>query len=321
MKQRLALVFALLAASIVNLAAQTYPSKVIKLVVPSAPGSPTDAVARVIAQQLQPRLGQSVIVENRPGAGQTTGTKAVAAAPADGYTLLLAGDVLAYFPITYPSLAFDPLKALTPIATAVTWSHVMVVEPSVPAKTIAELVAYAKANPGKLIFGLRFGTTPHILAEAFRQATGTDITFVPYSGGEQARADLLGGRVHLNFAPVANLISLIEDGRVRPLAYTGSARSPHLPDVPTMTESGFPQVGFKPDVWLGIFGPAGIPTAVAERLNSEVNASLKSPELKAILAKLGFEAKMTTPQEFGAFFAAEIQKWPPLLRAAGLKPE
>ena len=270
MNRLLALAFSFLAAGIVNLAAQTYPTKVIKMVVPSAPGSPTDAVARVIVQQLQLRLGQSVIVENRPGAGQTTGTKAVAAAAADGYTLLLAGDVLGYFPITYPSLAFDPLKALTPIATAVTWSHVMVVEPSVPAKTIAELVAYAKANPGKLIFGLRFGTTPHILAEAFRQATGTDITFVPYSGGEQARADLLGGRVHLNFAPVANLISLIEDGRARPLAYTGSARAPQLPDVPTMTESGFPQVGFNPDVWLGIFGPAGIPTAVVERLNSKV---------------------------------------------------
>ena len=259
-------------------------------------------------QQLQLRLGQSVIVENRPGAGQTTGTKAAAAAAPDGYTLLFAGDVLGYFPITYPSLAFDPLKALTPIATAVTWSHVMVVAPSIPAKTIAELVDYAKTNPGKLIFGLRYGTTPHILAEAFRQATGADITFVPYSGGEQARADLLGGRVHLNFAPVANLISLIEDGRVRPLAYTGSTRSPHLPDVPTMIESGFPQVGFQPDVWLGIFGPAGIPTAVVERLNGEVNASLKSPELRTILTKLGFEPKMTTPRGVRGLFRRRDSK-------------
>jgi tripartite-type tricarboxylate transporter receptor subunit TctC len=321
MTRRLALAFALLAASIASIAAQGYPSRVIKIVVPSAAGSPTDSVGRVLAQQLQPRLGQSVIVENRPGAGQTTGTKAVAAAAPDGYTLLLAGDVLGYFPVTYPNFAFDPLKSLTPVATAVTWSHVMVVAPSIPAKTIAELVAYAKANPGKLIFGLRFGTTPHILAEAFRQATGTDITFVPYTGGEQARADLLGGRVHLNFAPVANLIALIEDGRARPLAYTGITRAPRLPDVPTMSESGLPQVGFNPDVWLGILGPAGMPPAVVERLNSEVNASLKTPEMTAILAQLGFEPKPSTPQEFEAFLAAEIRKWPPLLRAAGLKPE
>jgi tripartite-type tricarboxylate transporter receptor subunit TctC len=311
----------LLGAGIAGAAAQAYPTRVVKIVVPSTAGSPTDAAARVLAQQLQSRLGQSVIVENRPGAGQTTGTKAVAAAAPDGYTLLFAGDALGYFPVTYPNFNFDPLKSLTPVATAVTWSHVMVVAPDIPAKTIAELVAYAKTNPGKLIFGLRFGTVPHILAEAFRQATGTDITFVPYTGGEQARADLLGGRVHLNFAPVANLISLIEDGRVRPLAFTGPDRAAMLPDVPTMIESGLPQVGFNPDVWLGILGPAGMPAAVVDRLNSEVNASLQSPEMKAVLARLGFEPKAMTPREFEAFFAAEIQKWPPLLRAAGLKPE
>ncbi len=321
MKRRLALALILLGADIANAAAQAYPTKVVKIVVPSTAGSPTDAAARVLAQQLQSRLGQSVIVENRPGAGQTTGTKSVATAAPDGYTLLFAGDALGYFPVTYPNFNFDPLKSLTPVATAVTWSHVMVVASDIPAKTIAELVAYAKANPGRLIFGLRFGTVPHILAEAFRQATGTDITFVPYTGGEQARADLLGGRVHLNFAPVANLISLIEDGRVRPLAFTGSARAAMLPDVPTMIENGLPQVGFNPDVWLGILGPAGMPAAVVDRLNSDVNASLQSAEMKAVLARLGFEPKAMTPREFEDFLAAEIRKWPPLLRAAGLKPE
>jgi tripartite-type tricarboxylate transporter receptor subunit TctC len=321
MKRRLALALILLGADIANAAAQAYPTKVVKIVVPSTAGSPTDAAARVLAQQLQSRLGQSVIVENRPGAGQTTGTKSVATAAPDGYTLLFAGDALGYFPVTYPNFNFDPLKSLTPVATAVTWSHVMVVASDIPAKTIAELVAYAKANPGRLIFGLRLGTVPHILAEAFRQATGTDITFVPYTGGEQARADLLGGRVHLNFAPVANLISLIEDGRVRPLAFTGSARAAMLPDVPTMIESGLPQVGFNPDVWLGILGPAGMPAAVVDRLNSDVSASLQSAEMKAVLARLGFEPKAMTPREFEDFLAAEIRKWPPLLRAAGLKPE
>jgi tripartite-type tricarboxylate transporter receptor subunit TctC len=297
-----------------------YPSQVIKLVVPSAAGSPTDVVARVVGQALQSRIGQSVIVENRPGAGQTTGTKFVATAAPDGYTLLFGGDVLGYFPVTYPNFNFDPVKSLTPVATAVTWSHVLVVAPSVPAKTIPELVAYAKSNPGKLIFGLRYGTTPHILADAFRRATGADILFVPYTSGEQARADLLGGRVHLNFAPAANLLALIDDGKARPLAYTGAARSPLLPEVPTMSESGLPQVGFNPDVWLGIFGPAGLPAATVTKLNDAVNDSLKSEALRATLAKLGVEPHPSTPQEFAAFFAAEIKKWP-LLRDAGLKSE
>ena len=311
----------LIVTGIAGAAAQTYPNRVVKIIVPNIAGAPGDVVTRLIAQQLQQRLGQSVIVENRPGAGQTIGTKAATLAPADGYTLLMGGDVLGYFPVTYPNFDFDPLKSLTPIATVVTWSHVLVVSPIIPVHTIAELVSYAKANPGKLIFGLRYGTTPHILAQALRQATGTDITFVPYSGGEQARTDLIGGRVHLNFAPVSNLIALIEDGRARPLAYTGAVRAPRLPDVPTMAESGLPQVGFNPDVWLGLLAPAGTPTAVIERLNKEVNDSLKSPGLLATYAKLGFEPKALTPKEFEAFLAHEVGKWPPLLRAAGVRPE
>ena len=319
--KRIVIAWMLIVAGIAAAAAQSYPSRVIKIIVPNIAGAPGDVVARLIAQQLQQRLGQSVIVENRPGAGQTTGTKAAVAAPADGYTLLMGGDVLGYFPVTYPGFEFDPLKSLAPIATVVTWSHVLVVSPTVPVHTIAELVTYAKANPGKLIFGLRYGTTPHILAQALRQATGTDITFVPYSGGEQARTDLLGGRVHLNFAPVSNLISLIEDGRARALAYTGPTRAPRLPDVPTMAESGWPQVGFNPDVWLGLLAPAGTPSFVVERINREVNDSLKSPDLLAAYAKLGFEPKATTPEQFEAFLGVEIRKWPPLLRAAGVKPE
>ena len=302
-------------------AAQSYPTKVIKVVVPFTPGSPVDAAARIVVQHLQARLNQSVIIENRPGAGTTIGTKAVATAAPDGYTLLLIGAPLGYYSVLYPNFDFDPLKDLAPVATLVTWSHVMVVAPSVPAKTVQELVAYAKANPGKLIFGFGLGTTPHLLGETFRQATGTDITFIPYRGGEQARTDLLGGRVHINLAPVSSLLPLIEDGKARPLAFTGPARSPDLPEVPTMIESGLPQVGYNPDVWLGIFAPPGTPAAVIGKLNTEINESLKSAGMQATLAKLGFEPKVTTPQEFSAFLVAEMQKWPPLLRAAGLKPE
>jgi tripartite-type tricarboxylate transporter receptor subunit TctC len=301
--------------------AQTYPDRVIKVIVPFVPGSPVDAAARVITQQAGIRLGQSMVIENRPGAGTTLGIRAVMAAPPDGYTLLFIGPNLAYTSVLYPSLNFDPLKSLAPVATFVSWWHVMVVAPSVPARSVGELVAHMKANPGKLTFGYGLATTPHILAETFRQVTGTDFAGVPYRGGEQARADLLGGRIDINMAPTSNLLAIIQDNRARPLAFTGPRRSPDLPDVPTMTESGYPQVGYDPDVWLGFLAPAGTPPEIVNKINAAVNDSLKSAEMKPILAKLGFEPTMTTPQQFAAFIAGEVQKWPPLLRAAGLKAE
>ena len=181
-------------------------------------------------------------------------------------------------------------------------------------------MAYAKANPGKLVFGFGLGTAPHILGEVFKNASGVDLNFIPYRGGEQARADLLGGRVHINFAPLSNILPLIQDRKARPLAFTGLRRSPHLPDVPTMVESGYPQVGFDPDSWLSFLGPVGTPAAIVEQLNAEINRSLISSELSAALDKLGIEPKTGTPKEFGSFLASEMQKWPPLLRAAGLKP-
>jgi tripartite-type tricarboxylate transporter receptor subunit TctC len=301
--------------------AQDYPNQTIKLIVPFTPGGPVDALGRVIAQHLGSRLGQSVIIENRTGGGTSIGAKAVAAAAPDGYTLMLVGPNLAYYPVLFPKLDFDPLKSLAPIATAVTWSHVLAVAPSVPAKTIKELVAHAKANPGKLAFGFGLGTMPHILGETFRKESAIDIVSVPYRGGEGARADLLGGRIHINIAPVPQLLPLIRDGKVRPLAYTGPKRSPDLPDVPTMTESGYPQVGFNPDVWMGFFAPAGTPSAIVDKLNGEINAVMKSDEMAPALKRFGYEAKITTPAEFETFFAAEMRKWPPVLIAAGLKPQ
>jgi tripartite-type tricarboxylate transporter receptor subunit TctC len=301
--------------------AQNYPNQNIKLIVPFSAGGPVDALGRVLAQHLQSRLGQSIIIENRTGGGTTIGAKAVAAAMPDGYTLLLIGPNLAYYPVLFPNLDFDPLKSFAPIATTVTWSHVVSVAPSVPAQNVAELVAHAKANPNKLVFGFGLATMPHIIGETFRQATGVEIVSLPYRGGEQARADLLGGRVHINIAPVPQLLPLIRDGIVRPIAYTGPRRSPDLPDVPTMTESGLPQVGFNPDVWMGIFAPAGTPAAIVDRLNREINAVLKSDEMAPTLKRFGYETMIITPAEFEAFVAAELRKWPPVLRAAGLQPQ
>lgn len=301
--------------------AQDYPIQTIKLVVPFTAGGPVDSLARVMAQHLQTQLGQSVIIENRTGGGTSIGAKAVAAAALDGYTLLFIGPNLAYYPVLFPNLDFDPVKSLAPVATAVTWSHLVAVAPSVPAKNVSELVANAKANPNKLVFGFGLATMPHILGETLIQATGIEIVSLPYRGGEQARADLLGGRVHINIAPVPQLWSLIQDGKMRPIAYTGPRRSPDLPDVPTMTESGLPQVGFDPDVWMGIFAPAGTPPAIVDKLNLAINAMLKSAEMEPTLKRFGYEAKTTTPAEFEAFFATEMRKWPPVLRAAGLKPQ
>ena len=301
--------------------AQDYPTQTIKLIVPFLAGGPVDALARVVAQHLQNRVGQNVIVENRSGGGTTIGVKAVAAAPPDGYTLLVVGPNIAYYPVLFPNLDFDPDKALARIATLVTWSHLIAVAPSVPANSIPELVAYAKANPGKLAFGYGLATMPHIIGETFKQATGIDIMDVPYRGGEQARADLLGGRLHINIAPVPQLLQLIRDGKMRALAYTGPQRSPELPDVLTIAESGYPQVGFNPDVWMGILAPAGTPSAIVDKLNRDVSAVLKSDEMAPALKRFGYEAKITTPAEFETFFAAERRKWPPILTATGLKPQ
>ena len=308
-------------AGLVQAGAQTYPSQTIKIVVPFSAGGPVDSLARVMVQYLPEKLGQNVIVENRTGGGTSIGAKSVAAAAPDGHTLLFIGPNLAYYPVLFPDLDFDPLKSLTPVATAVTWSHVLAVAPSVPANTIPELVNYAKANPGKLVFGYGLATMPHIIGETFKQAARIELTNLPYRGGEQARADLLGGRVHINIAPAPQLMSLIQDGKMRPLAYTGRKRSPDLPDVPTMTESGYPQVGFDPDVWMGILAPAGTPPAIVARLNRDINAVMQSTAMAPALKRFGYDAKISTPAEFATFFAAELRKWPAILTRVGLKPQ
>jgi tripartite-type tricarboxylate transporter receptor subunit TctC len=302
-------------------AAQNYPDKTIKFVVPYTPGSPVDAGARIIAEDLQKRLGQSVILEARSGAGSAIGTKAAAVAPPDGYTLLLTGTPLAFLPTLYPSSGGEAVKDLVPIAPFLIWSHVIVVTPEIPARTLPELVAYARANPGKLVWGYGLGSTPHILGASLIQASGIDISSIPYRGGDGARTDLLGGRVHMNIAPLAAMLSLIKDGRVRPLAFTGQTRSVDLPDVPTTKEAGFPTVGYDPDVWLGILGPPGTPRGVVDKINAAVSASLKTPEVLTAFRRLGFEPMSQTPKEFATFLDGELNKWPPLLAAAGIKAQ
>ena len=301
--------------------AQTYPDKPIKLVIPLVAGSPITALARVVAQPLSARLGQQVVIESRPGAGTSIGVKAAAALPADGYNLLMYGQNIAYLHMLYPDLGFEPIKAFVPIAPLADYYHVLVISPALPAKTLKEFVAYAKANPGKLNFGVGLATMPQIIGEYFNKVAGLDIVTVPYAGGEQVRVDILGGRIQMNVGPPTNLMGLIKEGKLRPLAVTGKQRMKELPDVPTMIESGYPQVGFHPDVWQGILAPVGTPLPIVEKLNAEINAVLKTPEVRTSLARLGVADIMSmSAPEFAAFITNEGKKWPPIIKAIGFKP-
>jgi tripartite-type tricarboxylate transporter receptor subunit TctC len=314
----LAFIVAAIALGITPAQAQSYPDRVIKLVVPFVPGSPVDVLARVVSQQMTARLGQSVVIENRPGAGTSTATKQVQSSPADGYTLLMSGQNMTYVALLYPDIGFDPVKSFTPVATLAGWSHVMLTANNVPAKSVKELVAHAKANPGKVTFGYGLGTSPQIVGKSFELAAGLELINVPYKGGEQVRVDLLGGRIHINFAPVSNALPMIQDGKVRALAVTSAARDPELPDVPTFREQGYPEVGFDPDVWQAIVAPLGTPAAVVSKLNAEINAALRSDEVQATFKKLRLQPMISTPEEFGKLMATQAKRWPPIIKAAGL---
>jgi tripartite-type tricarboxylate transporter receptor subunit TctC len=317
-------ILVLLAAALLGLApaqAQQYPDRVIKMVVPFVPGSPVDVLARVVSQQMTVRLGQSVVIENRPGAGTSAATKQVQASPPDGYTLLMSGQNITYVGLLYPDIGFDPVKSFTPVATLAGWSHVLLVANTVPAKSVKELVAYAKANPGKVTFGYGLGTSPQIVGKSFELAARLDLINVPYKGGEQVRVDLLGGRIHINFAPVSNALPMIQEGKVRALAVTSSTRDPELPDVPTFKEEGFPDVGFDPDVWQAIVAPLGTPAPIVNKLNTEINAALRSDEVQATFKKLRFQAMIQSPGEFAKLLAVQAERWPPIIKAAGLKAQ
>jgi tripartite-type tricarboxylate transporter receptor subunit TctC len=300
-------------------AAQTYPSKPIKMVVPYTPGSPVDVLARVVTQHVSARLGQTIVIDNRPGAGTTIGTKAAAEAAPDGYTLLIGATSFVIAASLYPTIDYDPVKSFAPVAMLAISPQTLVIAPSLPAKTVPEFVAYAKAHPGELNFGFGLGTLPQILGESFKVVTGTDIVSIPYKGGAQAITDMLGGRIHMNFGTQATLLPLIRDRRIRALAVTTETRAMDLPEVPTMIESGLPQLtlGFS----AGVLAPAGTPTAIVAKLNTEINEAMRSPELAASLAKLGFEPKFWSPAEYAAFLADEMRRWPPIVKSSGVQPE
>ena len=302
--------------------APSYPTRPIRIVTPYTSGSPVDALARVFAHDLSTRLAQGVIVDNRPGAGTTIGNKSVAAAAPDGYTLLITSTgSLAFTAFLYPDAGYDAVKSFAPVATLVVWSHVLIATPQLPANNMRELVELARAQPGKITIGYGLGTTPSILAEIFRLAAKADIVGVPFKGGAQAVSEMLGGRIDTNIGTVATLLPLIRQGKVKAIAFTGRTRSADLPEVPTTSESGFPEVGFYPDVCHALYAPSGTPTAVINKLNAAVNAGLASPELKATLVKFGFEPSASSPKELGTFMVDQVAKWPPIIKATGIRPD
>jgi tripartite-type tricarboxylate transporter receptor subunit TctC len=318
MPGRHALVAVMLAICATAADAQSYPVKPIKLIVPYTPGSPVDVLARVVTQPVAARLGQGIVIDNRPGAGTTLGTKMAASAEPDGYTLLIGATSFILSFSLYQNLDYDA-RSFVPVAMLAHSPQVLVIAPSVPASTVAEFVAYAKANPGKLNFGFGLGTLPQILGESFKVVTGTEIASIPYKGGAQAITDMLGGRIDMNFGTTATLLPLIQQGKVRALAVTTQARAADLPDVPTMIESGLLQLALIFSA--GLLAPAGTPAEIVARLNVELNEAMQTPELAASMRKLGFEPTIWSPQAYAAFLAEETGRWPAIVKASGVKAE
>lgn len=300
--------------------AQTFPLKPIKVIIPNLPGSGVDVTARAVTQHLSSHLGQPLVIDNRPGAGTTLGTKAAAAADADGYTLFIGSiPTLAISAALYANVGYDPITSFAPVASLSGSPFFVVIHPSLPVKTLREFIDYAKANPGKVTFGFGLGTHPHVIGEHFKITTGTEIVSIPYRASAQSLSDLLSGRIQMNVGPGSTLLPQIQQGKVRALAYTGRTRSQNLPDVPTMAECGFPQLTSY--FWQGVLAPAGTPSAVIERMRVAVNKTLEAADVQAALEKLGLEPQASSREELVERIAEEARRWPPIVKTAGLKPD
>jgi tripartite-type tricarboxylate transporter receptor subunit TctC len=307
---------ALPAASRIALA-QTYPTRPVRWVVPYPAGGATDLVARLVGQWLSERLGQQFVIENRPGGGTNIGVQAVVNAPPDGYTLLLFGSTQAINAQLYENLPFNFLRDITPVNGLVTMPMVLEVNPKVPVKTVAEFIAYAKANPGKVtVASFGAGTISHLAIELFKSTTGVEIVHVPYRGGAPLVTDLVSGQVQAAFDALPSSLPHVRSGALRPLALT--FRSQVLPDVPAISDT---VAGYEVSTWVGVGVPAGTPAAVIDLLNREVDAGLAHPPIKARLAEVGATPVVFTPAAFRAYVEAETEKWAKVIKASGVKAQ
>jgi len=300
--------------------AQEYPTKPIRLIAPFAPGGPTDLFARLMGAKLGERLGQPAVVENRPGAGGSVGAEVAAKAAPDGYTIVLVSSSFAVNATLYPKLPFDPLKDFAPVTLLASAPYLLAVHAGIKASSVRELIALAKAHPGKLNYGSGgSGSGPHIVAELFKSAAGLDIVHIPYKGTGPLTTALVAGDVQLAFGNMFALMPHVKSARVRPMAVTGAARSPALSEAPTVAESGLP--GFEATGVHGLLAPAGTPRRIIDKLNGECVAILRSPEVRAQLASEGAEAIGNTPEQYAAHLANEVQKWGKLIRERGIRAE
>jgi tripartite-type tricarboxylate transporter receptor subunit TctC len=299
--------------------AQTYPSRPVRIVVPFAAGGGNDIVTRLIGQWLSERLSQQFVIENRPGAGGNIATEGVVRAPADGYTLLLIAPSNVINAALSDKLSFDFIRDIAPVASMTRQPHVMVVHPSFPAKTVAEFIAYAKANPGKInMASPGIGTAPHLSGELFKMMAGVNMVHVPYRGAPPALTDLIAGQVEVMFNSPFALMEYVQAGKLRALAVTTATRSEVLPDVPPV---GAFVPGYESTAWFGIGAPRNTPADIVERLNREINAGLADPKLKVRLAELGGGVFASSPADFAKFIADEAEKWGRVVKFAGIKPQ
>jgi tripartite-type tricarboxylate transporter receptor subunit TctC len=300
--------------------AQAYPTKPIRLVVPSSPGGGTDIVGRVVAQKLTEAAGQQVIVENRAGAGTMIGNEFVAKSTPDGYTLLMGVSTLATIPAVYKTVRYNALTELAPITQAVTVPNALVVHPSVPARSVKALIALGKARPRELVAGSAgVGTNPHLSLELFRTMGGFEIVHVPYKGSGLGIIGVVSGEVALLFPSVPTALPHVKSGRVRALGVTTVARADTMPDVPSIAEAGLP--GYESTQWFGVLAPAGTPRAIVDRLHGLITSGLRAPDVKQHLASEGALIVASTPEQFGAYIRSETEKWARVVKAAGIKPE
>ena len=301
-------------------AAQDYPTRPITLVVPYPAGGGNDVLARLVAERMSKSLGGTIVVENRGGAGGTIATRQVAKSPPDGYTILIATSSLAINPSLYPNVGYDPRKDFAPIGLLASGANVVLVHPSVPAKSIAELIGLAKKEPGKLNFASTgSGSSVHLAAELFAAMAGIKINHVPYRGSGPALNDLLGGHVTMMFATTPSAIGIVAGGKVRALGVTGAKRAAAFPDVPTIAEAGLP--GYEAELHYGLVAPAGTPRPIVDRLNAALRAALNDATLRERLGREGAVPLPSTPEEYAADIDAEEKKWGKIVRDAGVKGE
>jgi tripartite-type tricarboxylate transporter receptor subunit TctC len=300
--------------------AQDYPARPIRAVIPFGPGSATDVIPRVVFEELAHRLGQSIVVDNRGGAGSTIGTGLVAKAAPDGLTLLATSSAYTITPALFPNLPYDPRQDLLPVGTMGSVPNVLVISPARGLKTLREFVAAAKAKPGSFTFAsVGVGSAVHLSAERFRAVAGYEAVHIPFKGGAEALTEVMAGRVDYYFCPIATALPFIREGKLLALAASSPTRASALPNVPTTLESGYPDSDFT--VWIGVFAPKGTPAAIVDKLNHEITAAAQAPATQARLASMGVEPMVLTPAAFAAQVRAEIDRYGPFVKAAGMKAD